>query len=240
VHALQGEIERARSEFAEFRRLPETYPVGLRWWGTMGQIALAAELLDDVEVAGAVYAALLPIAHYYSGDGSGGVFSHGAVARVVADAARVAGRHDDAVRLYPDAVAMNARIGARPFTALSRLGWAESLLARGRAEELPMAVELGRAAAAEFRRLDMPGPLTRAARVIEDGERARRAVSPLTEREAEVAALVAAALSNRQIAERLVLSERTVESHVRSILGKLGFTSRTEIATWSTWEGNGR
>jgi DNA-binding NarL/FixJ family response regulator len=40
-------------------------------------------------------------------------------------------------------------------------------------------------------------------------------------------------MSNRQIAERLVLSERTVETHVRSILAKLGYSTRTEIATWS-------
>lgn len=43
--------------------------------------------------------------------------------------------------------------------------------------------------------------------------------------------LVAGALTNRQIAERLVLSERTVESHVRKILAKLGLANRTEIAT---------
>jgi DNA-binding NarL/FixJ family response regulator len=48
-----------------------------------------------------------------------------------------------------------------------------------------------------------------------------------------VASLVAQAMSNRQIAERLVLSERTVETHVRSILAKLGYSTRTEIATWS-------
>jgi DNA-binding NarL/FixJ family response regulator len=51
--------------------------------------------------------------------------------------------------------------------------------------------------------------------------------------QSEVASLVALAMSNRQIAERLVLSERTVESHVPSILTKLGYATRTEIATWS-------
>ena len=62
---------------------------------------------------------------------------------------------------------------------------------------------------------------------------AERQADPLTAREHEVAALVARALSNREIAQELVLSERTVESHVRSILAKLGFSSRTQIATWS-------
>ena len=51
-------------------------------------------------------------------------------------------------------------------------------------------------------------------------------------REEQVASLVAQALSNWQIADRLVLSERTVETHVRSILAKLNYSTRTEIATW--------
>ena len=51
-----------------------------------------------------------------------------------------------------------------------------------------------------------------------------------------MAALIARAMTNRQIAEQLVLSERIVETHVRSILGKLGYTTRTEIATWSLRE----
>jgi DNA-binding NarL/FixJ family response regulator len=38
-------------------------------------------------------------------------------------------------------------------------------------------------------------------------------------------------MPNRQVAEQLVLSERTVEGHVRSIVAKLGYSTRTEIAT---------
>jgi DNA-binding CsgD family transcriptional regulator len=54
----------------------------------------------------------------------------------------------------------------------------------------------------------------------------------LAKREDDVARLVAEGLSNKQIAARLFISERTVDSHVRSILNKLGFNSRAQIAAW--------
>jgi len=56
--------------------------------------------------------------------------------------------------------------------------------------------------------------------------------SVLSPRELEVARLVARWLSNREIADALVLSPRTVEGHVGRILTKLGFTSRTQLAVW--------
>lgn len=57
--------------------------------------------------------------------------------------------------------------------------------------------------------------------------------SPLTARENEVALLVAAGLRNREIAERLVISTRTVDAHVEHILTKLGFNSRAQISSWA-------
>jgi DNA-binding CsgD family transcriptional regulator len=55
---------------------------------------------------------------------------------------------------------------------------------------------------------------------------------PLSEREFEVAQLVAAGLTNRQIAERLVLAPKTISAHITHILTKLGAARRAEIAAW--------
>jgi DNA-binding NarL/FixJ family response regulator len=67
------------------------------------------------------------------------------------------------------------------------------------------------------------------------GEARRRPPSPagLSARELEVAGLVAEGLANKAIAARLALSVRTVESHVRHALAKLGLDNRTQLATWA-------
>ncbi|MGO8947991.1 MAG: helix-turn-helix transcriptional regulator [Ktedonobacterales bacterium] len=76
-------------------------------------------------------------------------------------------------------------------------------------------------------RADMP----RAARVPHP-RRVPRAPDLLSAREREVAELIAGGKSNHEIADALVVSERTVTTHVSHILGKLGFTSRTQIVAW--------
>lgn len=58
-------------------------------------------------------------------------------------------------------------------------------------------------------------------------------VQVLSEREREVAVLARAGLTNRQIADQLVLSVRTVENHMSSVLRKLGFSSRGELDRWT-------
>jgi ATP/maltotriose-dependent transcriptional regulator MalT len=78
-------------------------------------------------------------------------------------------------------------------------------------------------------RLALGQPDRAAAAASEDGD---GSVAPLGKREADVARLVADGLSNKQIGARLFISERTVDSHVRSILNKLGFNSRAQIAGW--------
>jgi DNA-binding NarL/FixJ family response regulator len=60
-----------------------------------------------------------------------------------------------------------------------------------------------------------------------------RSASPLTAREHEIVVLIARGLSNRQIADELVISPATAARHVANILAKLGFTSRTQVASWA-------
>ena len=64
-----------------------------------------------------------------------------------------------------------------------------------------------------------------------------KAFAPLSRREAEVAGLVAQGFSNKEIAQALFIGERTAESHIQSILNKLGFHARTQIASWAVGRG---
>lgn len=66
---------------------------------------------------------------------------------------------------------------------------------------------------------------------------AKQAFGGLTTREREIAALIAQGKFNREIAGILVLSERTIETHVSNIMFKLGFTSRKQIASWAIERG---
>jgi len=105
-------------------------------------------------------------------------------------------------------------LGEERFDALSGHGYAMPLSAA-------LAVAKGEAPAAPPAGTAAPGT-----------PEAKANARPLTRREKQIAGLVADGLGNREIAERLFLSKRTVDSHLEHIFTKLGFSSRTRLAAW--------
>lgn len=69
--------------------------------------------------------------------------------------------------------------------------------------------------------------------ILSPRQAARKKYYGLTEREREVAVLIARGKSNRDIAQELFVSERTAATHVSNILNKLGLSSRVQIAAWA-------
>jgi DNA-binding CsgD family transcriptional regulator len=155
---------------------------------------------------------------------------HGAVARSLGVIAAALGDTDAARRHLADAVAMEERIGAAPFLAQAQLAYARVLLSTG---DRRRASDFAGKAAAIARRLGMPSVATEAAEVADEASGVRGGAGALTVRELQIAMLVADGLANRAIAAKLVLSERTVETHVRNVLAKLGLSNRTQVAAWA-------
>jgi predicted ATPase/DNA-binding CsgD family transcriptional regulator/Tfp pilus assembly protein PilF len=86
----------------------------------------------------------------------------------------------------------------------------------------------------------VPGPAaptepawTDPARLPGGAHRGATPSNPLTPREHEIVTLIARGLSNREIADELVISPATAARHVANILAKLGFSSRTQVASWA-------
>jgi predicted ATPase/DNA-binding CsgD family transcriptional regulator len=73
--------------------------------------------------------------------------------------------------------------------------------------------------------------------ILSPRKAAKKKYDGLTEREREIAALIALGKSNRQIAQDLYVSERTAATHVSNILNKLDFSSRVQIAAWAIENG---
>ena len=76
-----------------------------------------------------------------------------------------------------------------------------------------------------------------ARRLAQEIRSPRSGLAALTAREREILALVAAGMSNKEIAAELVISERTARTHVSNVLGKLNLTSRTQAALVAVREG---
>ena len=172
---------------------------------------------------------------------------------LLAEALRIAHRIDDRVQLsyLLDALGCHAAGSGQARLAAQLLGAADTVRAGVGARVMPfLAPQIARAEASASAALGASGYralFEAGSRLSRDeavrlalGDPGRVAVAAsdaagaglLAKREAEVARLVADGLSNKEIGARLFISEHTVDSHVRSILNKLGCNSRAQVAAW--------
>jgi DNA-binding NarL/FixJ family response regulator len=208
-------------------------------------LAEVCAFLQDAPRAATLYRLLRP----YAGRNvivGGAVACYGAASRYLGMLAATMRRWDDAEQHFQEALAMNARMGARPWLAHTQHDYAAMLLARGQPEDrtqamtlleeaLATACELGMRAlearlTARMMPLAPPSPATALSNqwASPDG---------LSQREVEVLRLVAAGKSNREIADALCISLNTVATHVRNILTKTGTANRTEAAAYILRQG---
>jgi LuxR family transcriptional regulator, maltose regulon positive regulatory protein len=145
--------------------------------------------------------------------------------------------HNAARRSFEDALDVLAATDARFETARVRLDLAATLDALGRQDQARREIE---AALGAFEEIGADGELARAATMLgklrktpanSDADMAGTPLAALSPRELEVLSLVAEGRRNHEIAERLVLSEHTVNRHVANILRKLGLPSRAAAAS---------
>jgi ATP/maltotriose-dependent transcriptional regulator MalT len=162
----------------------------------------------------------------------------GAACRADGAVILAAGEHDRARRLLEDAVDEFERCGAPFDAARARLELARSLIALGRSTD---AVREARAALARLTELDAAGEARRARSLLErqstDDGHPSRLVPGITPREREVLRHLAEGLTNRQIADRLFVSEHTIHRHITSILRKLDLPTRTAAAAFAVRAG---
>jgi DNA-binding CsgD family transcriptional regulator len=153
---------------------------------------------------------------------------------------RSAGPDGDAEReaLFGEAIACLDRVGALFDLARTRLLFGEWLRRRRRRararEELVAARQsfqaMGAAAFAERARLELAASGARGFTGLAEGDGTRTAETALTERETQIARLVAGGATNAEVASQLFISASTVDYHLRHVYRKLGVRSRTELA----------
>jgi DNA-binding CsgD family transcriptional regulator len=222
-----GDFDAARRLHERVKAVVPTLPVDARWLPTVSLFGQTAAALNDPDGVEAAYASLAPYGERCIAGGEGSVACGGSVSAVLAGMAALLGRTDDAGRHFAEAAEMNRRIGVAPYLAETLVHWAQFLATT----DAPAARPLAEEARAIATRLGMDRVARDSSALLGRlGPSGQSTIDHLTRREREVAALVAQGRSNREIAEQLFLSERTVETHVSRILNKLDLTSRTQLA----------
>jgi DNA-binding CsgD family transcriptional regulator len=193
--------------------------------------ATVAWALNRADAAPLIYTVLEPFAEELANSASGQSASMGSVSRYLGQMATLMGDWDRTDVDFARALRRNIETGARAEVAETRFDWAAALLRHGLTPDRERAGAMLEAAARDASELGME-PLRR--RAVDALAALKQGRSPITARELEVADLVAAGLSNKEVANELNISVRTAENHLLSAMSKLGMVNRAQVATWVT------
>jgi DNA-binding SARP family transcriptional activator/tetratricopeptide (TPR) repeat protein len=156
VHASVGRTAEARQAFVELATGGfATVPFDIEWLYAMSLLAETCGVLGDRDQATVLYELLEPWAAFNAVDHPEGI--RGSISRYLGILAATLRRWDDAAPRFEDALAMNERMGVRPWLARTQSDYARMLLARGRPTDRDRAAELEARAAATCRELGMQG-----------------------------------------------------------------------------------
>ena len=200
-------------------------------WGHALAAVIDLRRTEDIEFLAERFE---PFRGQHAANGAGPGVYMGPVELQAGLAAAALGRLGAAVADLSAAVSICDANGARGYAVQARVELAGALALRQAPGDLSQAAAALDAAAGEAEQLGMVPFTERIGQLRARLPATAAARSPLSPRELEVARLVAKGLTNKQIGEALYVSERTAENHVRHILVKLGFGSRSQIAAWSS------
>jgi DNA-binding CsgD family transcriptional regulator len=197
-------------------------------WSFGIMCAIGLEQRDDVAVA---RRRLEAFRGHHVASGAGCVAYLGPVELWLGIAASFLGEFDAAAEDLERALLVCGANGAAGFQAQAQLELALVHQRRGGPGDLTRSRSLATEALRRAELLEMAPIAMRARAVLRSADPTKTTV--LTERERQVAELVAEPLSNKAIAQRLYLSERTVANHVQHIFDKLGLDNRSQLVAWA-------
>jgi DNA-binding CsgD family transcriptional regulator len=192
-------------------------------------VAVPLGLSADLD---ALYDRLDPFRGHHVVSGAGAVAYFGPVELWLGIAAHHLGRVDAAVTDLERAAQACQHNGAVGFEVEADVELAAVLARRHRPDDTDRARSLATRAANQAATLGMSPFVDRTKGLRAQLSAVESEPLRLTRRELEVAELVGQGLTNREIARRLVLSERTAQNHVQHILTKLGLANRSQVAVW--------
>lgn len=234
-----GDIDLARTCYERLRPVLRELPRDGRWLYTVLAAAELAIAFEDTVTVGWCHATLMPYADQYVAGAGGTIACLGSVAGTLGRLVAADSDLNLAAVYFAQSANANERIGAAPYQVLDELELARVLLQRAHPGDLPTARDLAARAGDAARRLGMTSFRAQAVELAAAAHRVATEHVGLTRRERDILARLARGASNRSMAATLVVSERTVETHVANILAKLGVANRTEAATWALRNGLG-